>query len=255
MKPAPAIPPSDPAPRSALTRFPLHRWAMRMVRGQVSMSGRLEGPAEVQLPDTVIGVDSGLVTVRFGFSGGETPALNHVWVEGGVRSGEGLGTRLRWAEQIHLDEQLVGSHPGSDELLSKIIEQLHDVAIEVRAEPEGQLDLALGGGVRIQIAPGAALLIRGRTVGQPDLLRLDEPLVIGFDGGGLELAPDRLVGRLSRMAGIKLVRATLHPDGEVVLEADAHRAIERALRMPLERAGQRLSEMVRASPKARSFLK
>ena len=253
MNPAPA--PPEPAPGSALTRFPLLRWASRMSRGKVMLSGRLGGLAEVGAPGLVVGVESGPVQVRFAFSGGETPTLDHLVIEGAVRAGDASGGRLRWSQELHLDERAFGSHVGSDELLSRIVEQLHDVAVEVHAEPDGALDLALGAGVRIQIAPGAALIIRGRTLGEPDALRLEEPLVIAFDGGGLELAPDRLVGRLSRLAGIRLTRATLHPDGEIVLEADAHRAIERALRVPLERAGQRLSELVRLSPRARAFLK
>lgn len=254
MKPAPAeTPPTEPSPKSALTRFPLVRWASRMARGQVSLTGRVAEAVVVAGPHGAVGVSAGPVALRFAFWGGERPAITHVDVDGDVRVGGRHGRNLAWGRELRLDEHTLGVGEGADGLVAELVERLHDVGVEVRAEPDGPIELALGGGVNILLSSGAGLTIRGRTVGEPPTLRLDEPLELTFDGG-LELAPDRLVGRIGRMAGIKLTRATLSPEGEVTLEADAHRAIERALRLPLDRAGKRLTEMVRASPRARAFL-
>ena len=86
---------------------------------------------------------------------------------------------------------------------------------------------------------------------------LSQPVVMEVDGEGFKLSHQRF-RRLASLASLRLEGASLHPDGEVRLKGGAGLGLDRMVRGGLEKASERLSELVRSSPRfarVRSFLK
>jgi hypothetical protein len=245
------------SPKSALGTLPFTRWVRRLRHGHARVRGRCLGEVAIPTGDAALTVRPGPVELALTFEGGEHPVIGRVEVHGALAIGAATGRSLVLTEgELVLDGVSVGrAAPGP--VVQALIEHVADVALDARAEPDGDLVLDLGHGVQVQIPGGVLLTVAGATVGLPADLRLCEPLVVGFGGEGLRLNHDTF-RLLSRLANIRLAGATLHPDGSVALEGRAARGVDLALRGGLQKASVRLSDMVRGSPKfgkVRAFLK
>jgi len=56
------------------------------------------------------------------------------------------------------------------------------------------------------------------------------------------------LGYLSRLARVRIRRATLHPDGSVAIEGGGRRGLDRAVRRGLLEASAQLSNLVKSAP-------
>lgn len=257
--------PSTDTQPSALGSLPLVKWAMRLKRGAVHVRGELPAPISLPLGAGLLVVPAGAVEAELQFVGGPIP-----WIAGVSVRAAGLevvtldarctGERVRvdpdalWVDAERLDG-LGEVHTGR--LMERLVAEIGSVAVSARAEPDGDLLLKLGGGVEVVIPEGILLTVSGASVGPSHELQLCEPLTVGFGGEGLRLSHEQFRW-LSRLATVRLGRATLHPDGSVALEGRGPRHVEIAMRAPLQRASARISDMVRRSPHfspLRAFLK
>jgi hypothetical protein len=94
------------------------------------------------------------------------------------------------------------------------------------------------------------------AVGPAADLKLDRPLVVSVGNAWVCLSHDRL-RFLSSLARVRISKAVLHPDGSVALEGGARRGLDRAARGGLNRASERLSNLVKSAPQfsmVRAFL-
>lgn len=199
------------------------KWAARLRGGTVCLSGTLAcavGP-----------IPAGPAVVVFDFVGGHEPRI----------------ARMR------IGDREVPVQHAVDTLVA-VVDALHDATIDATATPDGDLLVRLALGVEVVIPASTKLRVHGAAVGSPSEPVLDRSLVLEFDGDGLKLSHE--VRWVARLAQIRLGRAALHPDGAVALEARASsRTGDLALKMPLHRAASHLTDLVRRSPKVRSFLR
>lgn len=253
--------PDEPAPPSALATLPLVKWATRLRRGTVEVWGRVVNDCTFPLGDRVLALPAGPIRVHAAWVGGESPRIVRCEVEGdGLRLDGEVGRLVAGTDDtLTLDDRElpVAERHRLARLMEAMMAAVGDVRVEARAEPDGELLLQVGLGVRVTIPPGVMLTVTGASVGPPDQLQLCEPLNVGFGGEGLRLTHDQFRW-LARLAAIRLQRATLNPDGTIDLEGRAARGVDMAVRAPLQRVSAGLSHLVRHSPKfkrVRSFLK
>jgi hypothetical protein len=252
---------------SSLGSLPLVKWASRMHRGSIALRGTLPEPFELEFLGVSLSFPAGPLSAELSYEGGPTPWVRRLQIGFGAavhaRSDAAVfsGARLEAdADGVRLDEAQVApldAAVGLGPLLRGLVDRLAHVWVSARAEPDGELLLQLGHGVQVHIPEGVVLTVQGASQGPATELLLCEPLVVGFGGDGLRLSHDQF-RMLSRLASVRLVSATLHPDGRVALEGHATRGVDVALRAPLHRASARLSELVRRSPhfkRVRAFLK
>jgi len=166
-----------------------------------------------------------------------------------------VGSEWSWFDGVAvLDGAPVGGLGGrKGYMIRQLIDSLHDVSVETRLVPKAQLKVKAGMGIHVRIPAGQVLTAVGGAEGAPDHLRLSRPVVIGFGGRGIELEHERHP-RLSRFVGLRVQRATLHPDGRVVLEGRGGRGMGLAVRRGLGATSEVLSSLVKES-KQFSFLR
>jgi hypothetical protein len=245
---------------SVLATLPLVRWAARLQRGTVVLRGHLDGEVDLPLGGHRFAAE-GPLALEFDFVGGRAPSIGRVVVSGEVGligPVELIGRRLEIGRQANLDGGAVPwlSRERIGPFIAALVDHLDHLRIAARGEPDGDLLVRLGHGVEVAVPAGVPLTISGATTGPAAALQLSEPLVVRFGGEGLRISHDAFRA-FSRLACVRLSRATLHPDGSVALESGP-RVVDAALKAPLQRASARLSEIVRRSPKfsrVRTFLK
>jgi len=136
------------------------------------------------------------------------------------------------------------------------VQSLESPSIEATAIPDGDLWMRFGGGLEVRVPAGSVLEVSGAAVGAPDDLTLVAPLVVSIGDAWLRVSSGHL-GYLSRLARVRITRATLHPDGSVAIEGGARRGLDLAVRRGLDRASSQLSRLVKSAPQfsiVRSFL-
>lgn len=246
----------------AITRLPLAKWARRFGNGTVSIAGEMRACRRIIVSDEVVlEIAPGTCHLEFAFEGGDTARILSVRIVteevrlAGVHDGATVvvanesGLRLG-AVSVDTPVVLVS-------LVHQLIDRMDDIVVGANATPNTSIILTLLPGVTLDLPAGSVLRIRGETEGPSSQLRLSAPLQVQFGGSGIELAHQQF-RRLSRLASVRISAATLHPDGEVQLEADAAPVLRRALRGGLETASARFSRLVRHSPHfrgVRTFLK
>lgn len=246
--------------RRTLLGLPATEWARRMRRGGLRLTGRVEA-CTLSVGGWPLEVDAGAVTVRAEFRGGPAPVLERVEVHGslGVDAAGGCvpGHRLVLYEQkIFVDGVEVprlGDRVGAGRLFGALVGVMSDVDGEAWAEPDGEVVLDVGG-IEARVPRGVLLTVNGAARGPSDGLVLCRPVEIGFGGDGLRLQHERLEW-LSRLAGLRIARATVHPDGSVALEGRGAPGFDVAVRGSLRTASAGLSAFLRRSPGVRRFLR
>ncbi|MFT4622331.1 MAG: hypothetical protein ACI8PZ_000987 [Myxococcota bacterium] len=201
-------------------------------------------------------MEPGPVWVHVEFSGGEVPRVTRARVSGRVidTARDRVGAELEAVDGVWAVDgfEVVSDATGPN--LAAFLDRLHDVQIEARAWPDGELVVKFASGVKLAVPDGRAVLVTGSTEGAPGALRLCCPLRVSVEGDGVQMS----LGRsrwLSRAARIHIVEAALHPDGSVALSAGAGRG---AVRAGLKTASVTLSQIVRRSPRlarVRAFLR
>ncbi|MEZ4318259.1 MAG: hypothetical protein R3F61_12185 [Myxococcota bacterium] len=201
---------------------------------------------------------AGPLEVAFTFEGGEDPSLLAVALVGDVtfegRSGAELDADC---EGTQLDGVDSSGPIRLEVVLEALLLGLSDLSAWAEVFPDGELLVKFQHGVQVAISANATVRLEGASLGSPGSLRLSEPLVLSVDGEGLRLSHRRF-HRLASLADIRIEGASLHPDGEVTLRGGANTALDRVVRGGLKRAGARLSELVKRSPRfarVRSFLR
>jgi hypothetical protein len=251
-----------PAGTSALASLPLARWATRLRGGRVELAGRVPSDLIAACGAAEVRLCAGEVSAVVDFVGGPAAALTRVVVV--AREGLSLGAiggfRLELGSGCGAIDGEPLAEPGLPDVLgpfvTALLDRLADVAVSATAEPDGDIALRMGHGIEVIVPDGMPLTVRGASHGSPAALRLSEPLTVGFGGEGLRLSHEQF-RFLARLSVVRLGRATLHPDGSVALEGRGGLGAELA-RAPLQKASDRLSELVRRSPgfhRVRAFLK
>lgn len=235
--------------------MPIARWARRFVTGTAELCGRLDEAVEAGGAR----IERGPVWVHVEFAGGETPRVLRARVSGRVvdvarsRVGAELeATESGWAvDGFDVESAETGA------CLAAFLDRLHDVELQARAWPDGELMVSFASGMTIAVPSGRAVVVSGATAGPPAELRLSAPLRLAVEGEGVQMTLGR-TRWLSRAARVRILEAQLHPDGSVALSAGSHRVIDHAVRAGLKTASITLSQLVRRSPRfarVRAFLK
>jgi hypothetical protein len=240
----------------ALRSLPLVTWARRMQRGTFSLRGRLCEAFVADHPEFRIEIEAGEVAGEVEFEGGASPRISRVHLDGGVTvrtpsAMVGGGRVSLVGGALAIDDQRIVDGPldGIGTLLGRMLDALADVSVVGWAEPSGDILLHLGYGLQASLPVGAPVRVQAAARGPADGLVLSEPLDIRFGSQGLRISNEQF-RLLSRLAGATLSRVRLHPDGTVTVEGHASAmAVEIPLGGPLQRAGAKLSQLVRNSPK------
>jgi len=246
--------------RRSLLGLPVNEWARRMRQGVVRLRGQIEA-STLEVGGLPLELAEGPLELHATFLGGAAPTLEELVVDAAVVVHGGVspivGERLVLREQrIFVEARQVpasAERVGSGRLLTDLVRRLGDVEVSVRAEPDGDVVLRLGGGVEVRVASHVRLTLDGAAEGPADDLRLCRPVEIGFGGDGIRLHHGKLEW-LSRLASVRVAHATLHPDGSVDLEGGANPGFDAAVKGGLHTASASLSALVRRSPGVRRFL-
>jgi len=246
----------EPPSPHAIRALPLLSWASRFRDGRVDFSGRLVDPVTVEVEGVAVTIAPGPVCGRVDFEGGGPPsllaaALDATQLTVGTVQGRTLAAA---GDVVGLDDT---SLPAlrMDLLLEALLDHLHDLSVEVAAWPGQDLLVKLSGGVEATVGATDVVTLKGTTRGAPGQPLLDAPLVCTVGGSGLRVSHQKLRW-LSTLAKVRIQEASLHPCGRVDLQADTRVGLHRMGR-GLDRVSQRLSEVVRRSPRfarVRTFL-
>ena len=182
--------------RGSLHALPLLRWARYFEQGTARVRGHL---AQQVVGASGLRVGPGRVLVELVFHGGTHPSVP--WA------------RLS-ADQAHGEGRVVVEETVNGELAGVLAEAMGDLEVEARTAAHQPLDLRLGEGLRMVVPPHTSLTVTGATRGGAGELCLCRPLVVGFGGEGALVVHDGY-RRLSRVAGVRVERVVLHPDGKV----------------------------------------
>ncbi len=249
--------PTPPPSPNAVRALPLIAWASRFRDGRVDFSGRLEEEVVVSIDGVEVVLGVGVVCGRVDFEGNGAPTLLAAALDASVvrvRVVEGR-TLAAAADVVDLDGTPLPAL-RMDLLLEALLDHLHDLSVEVAAWPGQELLVKLAGGVEATVSATDVVTLKGTTVGPPGQPLLDAPLVCTVGGAGLRISHQKLRW-LSTLAMVRIQEASLHPCGRVDLQADTPVGLHRVGR-GLDRVSERLSEVVRRSPKfarVRAFLR
>lgn len=203
-------------------------------------------------------LEPGDVELALTFIGGPDPEVVELALNAALRAGVHAGTTLDAdPSSATLDGRPLEGPIRLDLLAEAVVNGLSDVSARAEAVPDGELVVKFPHGVQARLAPFAVLVVDGVAHGGPGALRLSAPLTLSVDGGGMQLSHQRF-HRLSNLASVRIEGASLHPDGEVRLRGGASGVLDRVVQGGLERAGARLSDLVRRSPRfarVRNFLR
>lgn len=199
-------------------------------------------------------LDAGPVAGRLEWVGGPLPAIEAAAVDADGLCLDGCsGTTLAVGPGLATLDGKSTSMVRMDRVFDELIDHLHDLAVRAEATSERELLVKIAKGVEATLPAHERVVVKGVTLGTPTEPLLDAPLVVTVGGTGVRVSHRRLQW-LSSLARVRLVEATLHPDGKVALQGDA---LGRRMR-GLQRVSDRLSEVVRQSPKfarVRAFLR
>ena len=243
---------------SAVVReLPFLRWAARFREGSLELTGALRSPYRAEVGGRVVGLGVGPVAVRVDFVGGATPELVAAAVDAVDLTLDELPGRTLATAAHHstLDGVAVPELPMAP-LLDGLLDHVHDLSVEVAAWPDRDLVVKLSGGVEATVRAGDVVTVRGHTAGPPASPLLDAPLTVTVGGAGLRVSHEKLRW-LASLALVRIQEASLHPDGTVDLHADTRGGLHR-VGGGLRRVSERLSEVVRESPRfarVRAFLR
>ncbi len=237
--------------------LPLVRWASRFREGTVELTGHLREPCRVDVAGREVAFPAGLVSARLDFLGGPPPALLAAAVDApGLVLDEVAGATLASAGGTCTLDGLPVPDLAMDLLLDALLDHLHDLSAEVAAWPDRDLVVKLSGGVEASVRAGDVVTVRGVTAGAPHGPLLDAPLTVTVGGAGLKVSHEKLRW-LAALAQVRIQEASLHPDGKVDLQGEARGGLHR-VGGGLQRVSERLSEVVRDSPRfarIRAFLR
>jgi len=218
----------------------------------VAFSGVL--PEPLSLLEGRVRLEPGAVTVRLEWLGGPVPAIETAALDAeGLCVDDTCGRTLAVAPGHATVDGVPLPVPRVDHLLDELIDHVHDLAVHAEAHSERDLLVKVAAGVEATLPAQEPVVVRGVTTGPPSQPLLDAPLVVTVGGTGVRVSHRRLQW-LSSLARVRLQEARLHPDGKVALHAGA---AGRRLRS-LDRVSDRLSEVVRRSPRfarVRAFLR
>lgn len=216
---------------SALLGLPLLGWARWFRQGEAALGGRLVDPLDV----AGVSLEPGPIGLEVAFHGGQRPTIVRAVV---VARQERAGGVVRV--------------PLSPDEAATLVGRLWDLHLQARADAAGEVRLQFAPGMEVCL-PGGWVLARGATCGPPDALVLSGPFEITAGQAVVRLAGGERLRWLSSLAGIRVDRALLHPDGRVALEGGAGRGLDRAVRSGLQKASDALSGVVRYSPRFAPF--
>ncbi len=241
---------------SLVRKLPLVRWASRFRHGTVRLTGRVS--QAVTLPsDPELAIGPGPVSVSLRFEGGGPPRIVSGALRGVVSIAGVAGRRLEWTGvAVELDGRSI-SISGVPRALDTLLDHLHDLGLDVEAQPAGELLVKVGHGVRATVPPCGVVTLRGTSVGPPGSLRLAGPVSARVGGEGVAIGHDRLPWLLA-LAKVRIGAATLQPDGEVALTGRGRRALRPIVGKGLRSVSGRISVVVRHSPRferVRTFLR
>lgn len=216
--------------------LPVARWARDVGPGTVRVVGILHEP----LRDGPLEAEAGPMTVELVFHGGTPAQLRWVRVRGAVR----LDGRALDGEQLDADVEM-------DRIVS-LIARLADPDVEARAQPAKRVDLRLADDLHLALEPEVVVTVSAAAEGVAGALRLTRPLVVGFGGDGVRVSH---LGhrRLSRLAGARLHRFSLAPDGRVRFEGAGSRPLNAAVKGGFSTASSKVTRMVRRGERFRSL--
>lgn len=210
-----------------LSALPIHRWSRLVSTGTLTVEGTLPDP--VDLGEHTL---EGPVRVEVVFVGGEAIAVQHARLARGPAA---------------MEETLDPSVS-----LRPLVERLWDPVVEATGLPAEGVALSLASDLRLALEEGVHVTVSAATSGPPTAPSLTRPLVVGFGGQGVRLEHDGYK-RLSRLAAIRLHRASLHPDGRVCLEGRGPTLLDAAVKRGLETASGRVTKLVREGKRLRSL--
>lgn len=225
------------APISLLRSLPLARWTERLLEGRVELKGSVLEPCRLQAGTTTLDLVPGPVEAVLTFDGGTTPRITHLQ----IRCGD--------------DTTTVSEH--ATDIAQALLDQLHDLALDIQVRTDGEVVVELGNGLNATLADGGAITLRAAAQGTPAAPRLAAPLQVDVADHGIRVTHGRAPG-LSRVARVRVHRFALHPDGSVHLDGAGRGMLDFAVSTGLRRASDRLSALVRDSPRferLRAFLR
>lgn len=242
---------------NVLRDLPLVRWASRFQRGTVEFTGVLQLPFDEDIAGRRVRIGCGPVAGRLEFIGGPRPAVLAAAVDGPDLHLDAVAghTLAAGPEHATVDDHAIPL-PRMDLLLDALLDHLHDLAVEAEAHTDRDLIVKLSHGVEATLPADEVVSVRGSTFGPPAQPLLDAPLVVTVGGTGVRVSHRRMQW-LSSLARLSLQEATLHPDGKVALQAQGRGGLQR-VGGGLQRVSDRLSEVVRRSPRfarVRAFLR
>mgnify|MGYP000029132426 CR=1 FL=1 len=247
---------TPPHAPSAVRALPLVSWASRFRDGRVDFTGRLEEPVALLVEETEVRLAPGPICGRVDFEGGGPPSLLAAALDATrMEVGDAVGRTLAVAGEVVVLDDTPLPALRMDLLLEGLLDHVHDLTVDVAAWPGQELLVKLSGGVEATVGATDVVTLKGATRGPPGSPLLDAPLVCTVGGSGLRVSHQKLRW-LSALAKVRIQEASLHPCGRVDLQADTRAGLHRMGR-GLDRVSQRLSEVVRRSPRfarVRAFL-
>lgn len=240
--------------------LPFERWAVQLSTGQADLRGQLQ-PTPLRVGGHTLHAHGGTAHLELLFVGGRRPVLAAISLTTVLSYDGRPGRHLRVVQgEIAFDDQPLPrtNQPlASGELVTAILDNLHNVELSARARPADAATVRLPEGIEVQVTDRDELSVRVRTHGAPNNLHLATPLDLRFGHHGVHI-DHRSARWLSRLARVRILGAELHPDGRVVLQGGAGRGFDRVLRGGLRSASSQLSQLVRKSPRfarVREFLR
>lgn len=252
---------------SPFAQLPIAQWASHCRRGGVSLRGRPDGQAVLQVGPVTVRLCACTARVSVDYRGGSVSTGLHevvirqqaVTIElSGGHSHQGRRLRVT-PDRLVLDGLTVAAPEGIDlELLVRdLAEVLGDLSFTAFAEPQGDLTIRFGPGMVVDLPAGARVTVSGAMRGPAASLQISEPIELFFGGEGIQISHEQLQ-MLSRILKVQLSRARLHPDGEVHLEGHGAKGFDLAVRGGLRTASAQLSHLIRRNPRfgrVRAFLR
>ena len=218
----------------------------------MSLDGELGEGAIALQPD--ICLEPGPVSMEIPFVGGDDPRPVRLQICGSRVLDLTTERFLVDGDEVALPERPLDVIVATVE---RVANALADVRVTAHAHPDGDVLVRFKMGVEIVLADGVAIRVTAAANGTPTELKLSVPVDMRFDGRGMRLSHKHARGLL-RAADIRLLRATLTPDGAVSLEGAGARALNTAVQGGLHLAASRLTEVIRHSPsygQIRGFLR
>lgn len=228
---------------STLLSLPFQRWARKFVGGTVRIEGEL--PAS-ELDG--IQIRGGPAALAFAFAGGPQPTVTVLTLVADLDVHGKSARSLEYGDSMCVDGVPDAASVRIDLLLQHLVERFGDLTAEAEVRPDGEVLVKFQHGVQATLSAGTTVRIAASAQGPAHALQLCAPLTMQVDGEGVRLTHKRF-RRLASLAGVRIEGATLDPDGRVRLRGGAEGRLDRLVRGGLAQASDRLSDLVRKSPR------